>query len=322
MKPGETVGECIRFAREKRGLTQEDICRETRLSSSVVRAIEEDNFSELPAGIYTRNFVRTIAEFLELDFAELWANLQEGRKIEIPPGESGQDPTVWHEETVPEVKVRGWRPGVRFWLLLAGFIIIAGGLISWRLGYFDNLFEREPVPDTVAIVPTETGSPFGQTDSPANNEVIEEETAEETAATPPVNREDTAEAVRGTRSIATHQADTARTFAQNDLPIFLDGNEPFDRSLAGAEVTLVLEVVAIGVCNMQINVDDRRHLARHFEQQGGLWQIEGREFFIISAEGSENLKLRFNGEDYPLPTTGDGRLMAFRLDTRGARPGN
>ncbi|HWC77738.1 MAG TPA: helix-turn-helix transcriptional regulator, partial [Blastocatellia bacterium] len=57
-----TLGEELRRRREERGTTLAEISEATRIGTRFLKAIEADNFSVLPGGIYTRNFIRSYAE--------------------------------------------------------------------------------------------------------------------------------------------------------------------------------------------------------------------------------------------------------------------
>jgi cytoskeletal protein RodZ len=56
-----TLGEELRRRREERGTTLAEISEATRIGTRFLKAIEADNFSVLPGGIYTRNFIRSYA---------------------------------------------------------------------------------------------------------------------------------------------------------------------------------------------------------------------------------------------------------------------
>jgi cytoskeletal protein RodZ len=57
-----TLGEELKRRREERGVSLNDISEATRIGTRFLKAIETDNFSILPGGIYTRNFIRAFAE--------------------------------------------------------------------------------------------------------------------------------------------------------------------------------------------------------------------------------------------------------------------
>lgn len=62
-----TFGENLRREREMRGVTLEEISESTKISTRMLKALEADRFSDLPGGIFTRNFIRAYAQYLGLD---------------------------------------------------------------------------------------------------------------------------------------------------------------------------------------------------------------------------------------------------------------
>ena len=60
-------GESLQREREMRGVTLEEISEATKISVRFLKAIEAENFSALPGGVFTRSFVRTYARYLGLD---------------------------------------------------------------------------------------------------------------------------------------------------------------------------------------------------------------------------------------------------------------
>ena len=57
-----TLGEELRRKREERGITLAEISESTRIGTRFLKAIEIDNFSTLPGGIFTRSFIRAYAK--------------------------------------------------------------------------------------------------------------------------------------------------------------------------------------------------------------------------------------------------------------------
>ncbi len=57
-----TLGEELRRRREERGISLNDISESTRIGTRFLKAIETDNFSILPGGIFTRSFIRAYAK--------------------------------------------------------------------------------------------------------------------------------------------------------------------------------------------------------------------------------------------------------------------
>src|SRR6266513_1961428 len=60
-------GASLKKARESKGISLNQIATETRISTRFLTAIENEEFSLLPGGIFNRGFVRTFAEKVGLD---------------------------------------------------------------------------------------------------------------------------------------------------------------------------------------------------------------------------------------------------------------
>lgn len=61
----------LQRARQARGLTLEEVERDTRISHRYLQALENENFGLLPAPVYARGFLRTYARYLGLEPANL-----------------------------------------------------------------------------------------------------------------------------------------------------------------------------------------------------------------------------------------------------------
>lgn len=62
-----SFGATLKGAREARGLTLDDIARETRVARRYLAALEDEALSALPGGAYNRGYLRTYAKVLGLD---------------------------------------------------------------------------------------------------------------------------------------------------------------------------------------------------------------------------------------------------------------
>lgn len=67
------LGSWLIEAREARGLTLEDAERDTRISRRYLQALEEEQFSIIPAPVYARGFLRSYSQYLGLDPQEAMA---------------------------------------------------------------------------------------------------------------------------------------------------------------------------------------------------------------------------------------------------------
>src|SRR5690242_511002 len=63
----DTLGSKLRQARERRGITLRHVANATKISITALEALERDDISRLPGGIFTRAFVRAYALQVGLD---------------------------------------------------------------------------------------------------------------------------------------------------------------------------------------------------------------------------------------------------------------
>ena len=69
-------GENLRREREMRGVSLEEIAAATKISLRFLEAIEREDFSKLPGGIFSRSFIRSYARCLGLDEERVLAEYQ------------------------------------------------------------------------------------------------------------------------------------------------------------------------------------------------------------------------------------------------------
>jgi cytoskeletal protein RodZ len=66
-RPGADFGTMMKHAREARGVSLREIADVTRISVSALEALERNDVSSLPGGIFSRSFVRSYASEVGLD---------------------------------------------------------------------------------------------------------------------------------------------------------------------------------------------------------------------------------------------------------------
>jgi cytoskeletal protein RodZ len=306
VNPERTIGETIRDARKAKGITQEGMSQGTRISLSVIRKLENDRFEELPGGLYTRNFIRLIAEFLEIDGQALLdrygAQEQAGggamrrdrgasRKVSRTV-QASDKVDVWREESVRITRFKAPRRLWRLWLGLLLVLVIGATALMLSEGWLHLDLGRR-------------GTTASDDSTQSAGEVDEASAlAGDLGATLPPAAADAESAIPPIRSAA--------------APPVFPGPLPIDR-VAGEHwspptAPLRLEIRALGECRLSLNVDGKRHIGRRFPGHGGRWVIHGEEFFLLSATEGEHLRLRLNGEDYSLPGMGREPLIALRIE--------
>ena len=99
------IGGRLKRAREARGLSLRDLAQRTRLSMSVLQAIERGDFSELPGGMFRKAYLRTVAIEVGVDAEEIAAEYSAlfEPPIAIPPAadEKGRIEGKWIQQLTP-----------------------------------------------------------------------------------------------------------------------------------------------------------------------------------------------------------------------------
>ncbi len=175
-----TSGTRLRKARERLGLAAEDVAGELRLSVSQIKALEQDDYTELPGATYVRGYLRSYARLVKVDEDSVLPPLQ-------------PEPIVRSMHTIARPVQRQTRSGDRWVRLMSyslGIMLIGLVIVWWRSqGGFD--FEKDllaGLPDlvaekvdrdrTVAIITEKEDTPIQVTVSPAETGISRSELQE------------------------------------------------------------------------------------------------------------------------------------------------
>ncbi len=103
------LGETLRRARQARGITVEDAERATRIPRRYLEALEQENFSILPAPVYARGFLRSYSGYLGLDPTELLPFFPVGHVDEpkLEPLPEVKQPRTWSMSGIVAVAAVG-----------------------------------------------------------------------------------------------------------------------------------------------------------------------------------------------------------------------
>jgi cytoskeletal protein RodZ len=71
--------------RQKKGLSLEQIIEKTKISGRFLRAIESENFEQLPGGIFATSYLRQYAACIGMDEQEILAHFEEKMNPALPP---------------------------------------------------------------------------------------------------------------------------------------------------------------------------------------------------------------------------------------------
>ena len=146
------LGTDLRKARERAGFSLPDLAARTRIPLSSLRAIEENDFSKVPPGIFVRSFIRTYAREVGVDPVTAVTEYRAMTDpVEEPAEEPEDDPATDDRMNLgsylPDFAES--RPGWGYALIVAALVI---GVISM------NRVNRDTAQDTSADVAAATTS--------------------------------------------------------------------------------------------------------------------------------------------------------------------
>jgi cytoskeleton protein RodZ len=95
----DTFGGSLKRERELRGVTLDEISAATRIATRFLQAIENEQWDQLPGGVFNRGFVRAVARYLGLDEENIVAEytLAVGDRQSVPVW-TGSPPMVTPEQ--------------------------------------------------------------------------------------------------------------------------------------------------------------------------------------------------------------------------------
>src|ERR1700752_1228432 len=89
-------GAKFRQAREKKELTLDQVSNVTKISSRMLKAIEEEHFDQLPGGVFNKGFIRAYAKHLGLNDEEAVNDY-----LSCRGGEQVDAHEVWEPQALP-----------------------------------------------------------------------------------------------------------------------------------------------------------------------------------------------------------------------------
>jgi cytoskeleton protein RodZ len=251
-------GARLRDARERRGVTLRQIANATKISVGVLEALERNDISKLPGGIFGRAFVRSYAievgldpEATILDFIAQFPN--DSVTIGHPTSGQGED----HVAVDSDQRTAG-----TFVWLAAIAVPIAAGLL-----YFTTIGRSvEPAPEPAAVT------------APATENR-------------PAAAEPTPVAVPEPVAVAPSAAAIAAPVAAAPKPA-----EPRQAVTAAAGDQLTVALTAKRPCWVSATVDGQKAIERLL-QSGEQQTVTVRREMVLTAGDASAIALQFNGAD-------------------------
>src|SRR5690348_942449 len=127
-----SFGEQLRREREKRSITLDDISVSTKISTRLLRALEEDHFEQLPGGIFNKGFIRAYAKCVGLDEDQIVADylVASGEDQPVPAPLPEAPPRREEFQAQHDENEKAW--SIPWGSLAIVLLIAAIGLAIWR----------------------------------------------------------------------------------------------------------------------------------------------------------------------------------------------
>jgi cytoskeleton protein RodZ len=117
-------GEHLRREREMRGISLDEICSATRIGTRFLNALENEQWDQLPGGVFNRGFVRAVAHHLGLDEESLLAEYM------LATGDRATaSASVVRAPAIPESRGQ-WMTWVLALIVIGALAF--GGIYGWR----------------------------------------------------------------------------------------------------------------------------------------------------------------------------------------------
>lgn len=136
-----SLGEKLRQAREERGISIMEVSEQTRISPLYLEAIENDDYSPLPGGIFNKGFVKTFAKYVGVDENEA---LQDYTRLvtQQTGSEENIEPQTYRPEVLTDDRASSSN------ILTIIFAIVILGLMTWGIlalvGYIQDQQNAPP----------------------------------------------------------------------------------------------------------------------------------------------------------------------------------
>ena len=153
------LGTDLRNAREHAGLSLPDLAARTRIPQRTLRAIEENDFDNVPPGIFARSFIRTYAREVGVDPDEAVAQY---RSVTEPVVEPSDEPDA--EVVEPRIPWRSFAPDLSEFGQRWGYALVAVALLVGLISV-NRYGSQDEQPEVVAAEPAPRIEP--PADSPA-----------------------------------------------------------------------------------------------------------------------------------------------------------
>ena len=292
-------GENLRREREMRGVSLEEISSATKISLRFLDAIEREDFTKLPGGIFSRSFVRGYARYLGLDDERVVAEFQLAARPQ----------TDFDLHRMAAGNTTSGRPGSRTPLIATGVavVLLVGSYMLFR--YSQRALEA-PAPSLPPVVETPKSAP-----PPPQPAPLASGNATALAGVNPATGEVTPNAPTAPGAASNPQHGPAAAAGGVNLPAL---SSPQMAAPAGtkpaADTDLVLQLAATERAWVAVDADGKTVLQRVLNPNE-LETVKAHKSFDVTTGNAQCVILTLNGETLkPLGRHGEVKSVHLTHD--------
>ena len=280
-------GENLRREREMRGVSLEEISSATKISIRFFQCIENEEFSKLPGGIFSRSFIRSYARYLGLDEERVLAEYQ----LAAQPKQDVDLHRMMGSRAAPP---REWSRASLLALLVAA-VMLSGGYFLFR-------YSRRSAEMPVSQPSQSQGSVAPAQPAPGTSEAAPPALSPVSTSNPPATGEASSAA-----QTSTSAPEATKTAPQQ--PPTAAAN-----TAAGAESGLVLQVAASQRAWVAVDADGKTALQRVLSPNE-VETLKARNSFDVTTGNAQGIILTLNGETLkPLGRRGEVKSIHLTHD--------
>lgn len=282
----QTLGEFLKSIREKSNLSLKEAQDSTKITLVILKAIESDDFSSMPAEAFCRGFYVMYAKFLKLDHEEILSRYLEARNLPpaasqvytTPPVKKGAEFRNYAEPS----PISPLMSSIFAFFILLGIII--GGCLYFQWNPIDYLNSK------LDSIQTSSQPESISTELPAAVEIIPAPTLE---LEPEVLSE-----VAAAEQLNEHTVDES-IVAQEEAVIAEGITTP---------AAYHLEITFHNNGTLTVTLDNGFLIDKQFQEDQTL-QWEVNESIVLNMPEFVEATILMNGIEIPLPDTKDGRRL-------------
>ena len=157
---GDGFGGALRRERERRGVSLQELSKETKVGIGHLRALEEDEFKALPGGVFRRGIVRAYLKVVGLEEEEWMPRFLQSHEAQMGSPGAAAEPggEEWEAFADAVRRNRGQSRKERDWrwvgVALLFVLVLVAACLVWRFEVRGRVSRNvEPEPTRAEVLP-------------------------------------------------------------------------------------------------------------------------------------------------------------------------